>query len=615
MSLEGSDDLVLLDAEPAGPVLEAGSLPKFDMHVHKSSLTETQVKCLARCYGIPEDLHPRVVLEGMTMNALPSDALGLYAHHFQHRRLKLRLPWPGDITILVLPTLFHKSNEYNASNVTKLREVVISLHNPPPSLLYVAGLSNVWKHVGHAFYLKDSKGKVLSMAEFLRLPNFKGCKITAGVLLPPGTARVTHLSNPADTLEAIPPKTADMVVVEIPCRKVLDDKEKKRKKAEEKAAVNSPAADIQAEKVGIDKDAGEDGPRKKRKVRARPQVQSVSEHVSSPTPLNRVKPLETLANEECVSPPASSKRMGGHGDNEGGLSGLKTQPTPICHSGQHLETVEKLVCDKVIPDEEASYSAGCFGNLRFTPQWGLTDSSRMDNSHECRDMMSNLFTPAYHEFFNEGALTEEHVDLVYAYESCKDVKARYKDCQKELAKVQAAYDRKVSDYDQLSKNYEGALVREKRAQERLEELEEDKRKGEKEHYAIEAGRGKMVRQRIINQYLPTFVRWLHLSAEYKRSLGRVFSLAMGKGFIDGISIGRKDVDIQAILKATPNMDPTSSDVFIGEYEKLFDQRYLYVDKVARMYLLDHIGLQNVMPDETGPTLGGGPCDTPTPSYA
>ncbi|GKC58018.1 hypothetical protein Tco_1085616, partial [Tanacetum coccineum] len=161
---------------------------------------------------------------------------------------------------------FPKSNKYNASDVMKLREVVISLRKPPPSLLYVAGLSNVWKHAGHAFFLKDSKGKVLSMVEFLRLSNFKGCKITVGALLPPGMARVTHLDNPADTLEDIPSKTVDMTVDEIPCWKVLDDKENRKKKAEEKVAVNSPAADIQAEKVGIDKGTGKDGPRKKRKV-------------------------------------------------------------------------------------------------------------------------------------------------------------------------------------------------------------------------------------------------------------------------------------------------------------------------------------------------------------
>ncbi|GJU21399.1 hypothetical protein Tco_1154741, partial [Tanacetum coccineum] len=57
---------------------------------------------------------------------------------------------------------------------------------------------------------------------------------------------------------------------------------------------------------------------------------------------------------------------------------------------------------------------------------------------------------------------------------------------------------------------------------------------------------------------------------YKRSLGEAFSLAIGKGFIDGISIGRKDPDVQAILKATPNVNPTSADIFMETYEKLFD---------------------------------------------
>ncbi|GKG51040.1 hypothetical protein Tco_0539164, partial [Tanacetum coccineum] len=94
-------------------------------------------------------------------------------------------------------------------------------------------------------------------------------------------------------------------------------------------------------------------------------------------------------------------------------------------------------------------------------------------------------------------------------------------------------------------------------------------------------------------------------------MGEAFSLAVGKGFIDGISIGRKDPDIQAILKATPNVDPASSDTFMETYEKLFDKRYLYVDKVGRTYLLDPTGLHNVMPDETDPTPGGGPRDTPT----
>ncbi|GJW96990.1 hypothetical protein Tco_0178798 [Tanacetum coccineum] len=568
MSLEELDDLTILDAELAGPALEA------------------------------EDLHPQVVPEGMTMNALPDDAIGLYAHHFQKGGLRVPfssffLKWHHGSSVA---DPFPKPSEYDASDVTKLWEVVISLRKPPPRPLYVACLSNVWKHA------------VLSMAEFLRLPNFKGCKVVVDALMSPSMARVTHLANPAKRLEDIPPKTRDMVMAKIPCRKVFDDKEKKKRKAEEKAAANPPAANIQAEKVN--KDAGKEGPRKKRKVNTGSQVQPDSEHVSSPTPLNHVKPLETLVDEEYVSPVGSAGRMGvlwnqtdehitppplihvselmtggkgvqenvdatfvneGHRDNEGGLSDRRP------------ETMEKLVHDLAAPDAEATAS----------------------------------------KFFRFEALIEEHADLVYAYESCKDVKAHYKDCKKELVKAQAAYDEKVSEYDQLSKNYEGALTRKKSLQERLEELEEERKETDQLNtwkancikQLEETLKGEMVRQRIINQYLPTFVRRLHQSAEYKRALAEVFSLAVGKGFIDGISLGRKDADIQAILKATPNVDPTSSATFMDAYEKLFDQRYPYVDKVVRMYLLDPSKLQNIMPDKTGATPGGGPCDTPTASYA
>ncbi|GKF35800.1 hypothetical protein Tco_0112558 [Tanacetum coccineum] len=132
---------------------------------------------------------------------------------------------------------FPKPSEYNASDIAKLREVVIALRKPHPSLLYVAA---------RAFSLKDPKWKVLRMAEFLQVPNFKGCKVAAGELLPSGSARVTHLSNLVERLEDLPPKTGDMVVAEIPCRKVLDDKEKKKRKADAKAVAYVPSANTQA---------------------------------------------------------------------------------------------------------------------------------------------------------------------------------------------------------------------------------------------------------------------------------------------------------------------------------------------------------------------------------
>ncbi|GJU20110.1 hypothetical protein Tco_1153452 [Tanacetum coccineum] len=147
----------------------------------------------------------------------------------------------------------------------------------------------------------------------------------------------------------------------------------------------------------------------------------------------------------------------------------------------------------------------------------------MDNSRLCRDMMSNLFTPADQESFNEGMRNESAI------------KRSWK------------------------------LLCQSAQQIGLREMEEEKKEtglveymSKQTKYAVEAGNGEM---------------------------------------------------------ATPNVDPASSDTFMGTYEQLFDKRYSYVDKVAHMYLLDPIGLQTVMPDETGPTPGGGPRDTPTSSYA
>nr|GEV60074.1 hypothetical protein [Tanacetum cinerariifolium] len=350
---------------------------------------------LVKLHDIPEELHPRVVPEGMTINALPPGAIGL-----------------ASITHRTLPSCERLSSLY---------------------------------------------------ADHLLV--FYTLQVVVGSLLSPGATRVTHLAPPAVRLEDIPPKTGDMIMAEIPYRKVVDDKEKKKRKAEEKAATKAPAVNIQAE-AAVDKPAGREGPRN--------------------------------ADASYV--------LEGYGDNEGGLSGLQIRHSPVHPSGQRCDILEEPAPENVVPDAEA----------------------------------------------------------------------------KALKQAEA-------DAEQL--------------------------RAEKVHFVVEAGKGEIVRQKIVNQYLPTFVRRLHQSAKYKRSLGQVFTLAVGKGFTDGISIGRKEEDIQAILKATPNVDPTSSETFLTAYEKFFDQRYPYVNKVARMYLLDPTELQNIMPDETGPTPGRGPRDTPTTSYA
>ncbi|GKD98795.1 hypothetical protein Tco_1382692 [Tanacetum coccineum] len=130
------------------------------------------------------------------------------------------------------------------------------------------------------------------------------------------------------------------------------------------------------------------------------------EHAVSPRVAYTSKPV---ADEGGQGNADASHALEAHGGNEGGLSGPQIRPSPVHPSGRRRDILEEPAPKNVVPDAEASYSAGRFGNLPFTPQWGITNSSRMDNSRECRDMMSNLFTPADEEFFNEGVRDESAI--------------------------------------------------------------------------------------------------------------------------------------------------------------------------------------------------------------
>ncbi|GJT63150.1 hypothetical protein Tco_1006683 [Tanacetum coccineum] len=514
MSLGDSGSLDLPDTAAINPALEATSLPMFDMHLYRSSLTETNVKWLTKCYGIPEDLHPRVPPEGMTMDVLLAEAIGLYAHHFQQGGKDIKIPSTsqnraknepktdkelgkrtstsedtrGAIKSGSKPSRnpIPKPDEYNASDVTKLREVVIPLRKPPPSILYVAGLSNEWKHAGRAFSIKDSNGE-----------------------------------------EDIPPKTGDMMVAELPYRKVLDDKEGKKRKAEEKAAIH-----VQAEKVVKEKDVRE-GVRKKRRVRVVNLDQTVTSLVTPPVVNVGEFPTGGEDGQDGADVMLANK---GHGDNEGGISGLQTQPSPARHA--------------------EFFNEGVRHESAVRRSWKMLCQSAQQQANVLLRFES---------------LMKEHADL----EVLEDV-------EPVGSTASESYDEKywrATNYPRIMK---GAVDSTRRSSHR-QRVRVGRDKREAEHLTSKQADREMVRRRIINQYLPTFVRRLHQSVEYKRSLGEAFSLAV--------------------------------DTFMETYEKLFDKRYPYVDKVARMYLLDPSGLQNVMSDETGPTPGGGPHDTPIASYS
>ncbi|GJZ90688.1 hypothetical protein Tco_0662615 [Tanacetum coccineum] len=169
--------------------------------------------------------------------------------------------------------VFPSPSEYNAADMATLLEVPIQLHKPYDSLLYVSGLSPIWKGLGYVPVMKGPGGKVLTMAEFLRLPDLGVCKIVAGTLLPPNFPVDSHLSNPAARLEDIP----------------------------RRLCIEERAEAVGGGKVGPKRRVGQEGTsKKKRKTLA--DGPSGSESVSSPRPLNQVVPTQPLVTEPVHEP-------------------------------------------------------------------------------------------------------------------------------------------------------------------------------------------------------------------------------------------------------------------------------------------------------------------------
>nr|GEV76880.1 hypothetical protein [Tanacetum cinerariifolium] len=587
------------DGDPVDPALNAAVLPKFDMHLYQSSLNETHFKWLVKCHVISKDLHPRIVPVGMTMDRLLNEAIGLYVYCCDFDIV------PTILLFCVFYKLCKQGDWFSFQSMTGknckpcLKDAPMSLKKWKHKYFLVdrraAPIAMAWRHhdsskeASHVPILKGLNGKELTMAGFLCLPDLHGCKVVAMALLSPAAALETHLSTLNSRLEDISAKTEDMETAEVACRKVLADKEKKKRKVKAKAAAKAnDTDDIHIERVVSKKRADGAGmPRKKRKTHVGAlSVNMYSEHVSLPTPINHSLPVVAPANKEHVSETTSAAWLSalhnqmnelgspldlinknveelaagedrgnehddinfaieGHGDNADGLFGLRTQLSPNNRSG-HV-TVKKPMCDTILVDVEASYSVGCFGNLPFTPQWGLTISSRIAHSRECQDMMSNLFTHADYEFLTmECRMVLQSSNLRIFYVSRRSNKPMLFFISRPWQKSMLILFMLMNLVKMSRIAIRSARKSWQSLQERVEELEEEKNKAE-ELNVKQADRIKHLEDAL--KQSEEDAHQLRLDMEkFAVKCGEVSSLTVGKGFIDGLSVDRRTRMFKPSLK-------------------------------------------------------------------
>ncbi|GKE36779.1 hypothetical protein Tco_1460184, partial [Tanacetum coccineum] len=285
--------------------------------------------------------------------------------------------------------------------------------------------------------------------------------------------------------EDIPPKTPAMEKAEVACQKVIAARERKKQRAEDLLASKA----VGGIKVGPKRRVGQEGTSRKKK-KAIDDGPVNSEPVSSPHPLHQAVPNQPFVAQPVQEPVLDAR-----------LDVLRDQTDELLDSG-HVQSFahdggginpaddgrgeEEQNDDQVVQDvamregrgqnddqgvsprpsvpqtggektvSTGESSARNFGELPFTPVWGLTDSDHM---------VSNIFTLADLAFFNEGMDDREAVrrswkllcqssqqqanmflrfERLYdesdkVQESCELAQGKYAGCKKKLADLQVAF--------------------------------------------------------------------------------------------------------------------------------------------------------------------------------
>ncbi|GKC00269.1 hypothetical protein Tco_0986405 [Tanacetum coccineum] len=108
----------------------------------------------------------------------------------------------------------------------------------------------------------------------------------------------------------------------------------------------------------------------------------------------------------------------------------------------------------------------------------------------------------------------------------------------------------------------------------------NERAAENERLVSQLGFLKKEKIDSIGKLLPTVVRRLLSSHEYKESLSVPFNLAIQAGWAKGLAMKRSKEDLMEVLREVQGFDPHSDTRMTVEYDKLFTKTYPYVEKIS-----------------------------------
>ncbi|GKA40208.1 hypothetical protein Tco_0732801, partial [Tanacetum coccineum] len=109
-------------------------------------------------------------------------------------------------------------------------------------------------------------------------------------------------------------------------------------------------------------------------------------------------------------------------------------------------------------------------------------------------------------------------------------------------------------------------------------------------------RAKRDHHKIVREFIPTVVKRLHTSVEYRQSLAAPVSLYFTASLLGGLSLGRTEGQIAAMLSKTRDLDIEVSKSWEVKHHEIFTMQYPYVQKVVASYHLPVDDLMKISPD-------------------
>nr|GEV03957.1 hypothetical protein [Tanacetum cinerariifolium] len=454
---------------------------------------------------------------------------------------------------------------FSEQYVQTLAERVIDVRPVPSGLLFQGGLATTW----------DFPGFLVTMSEYLCFSFQSGATIEKGSSLTNQDQRAQHTVPPLSLGQAIPDKTGHQKEVEVEDPKIVATRERKARAAAKKK---------EKKKQGGDGGEGSHPKTKRRKNVNHKDGPAASEATSSPELIRTLNP---------------------------------TQP-----SGANTEAGESSS-----------------GSVFYVSEWSIHRICRVDTPMWCRELMVHL-TDIFKRFEN---LQADFGRLAESHTKCGDMAEKLVQARLDLAHSSHLYTSLSDRYKAFKNDHEGCAGKLKGLENhnrelsqankdqalRIKELEDTlakkdsalvyaerinfERAQEKEKLVSQLGRVEMENFDCIRKLLPTVVGRLLQSHEYKQSLFEPFNLAIQAGWGKGLAEERSNKDLLKLMGRMEGFDAYADMKIKVEYEKLFEKRHPYVEKISHGFRHSVFDLLKVYPDS--PPHGQAPPSKPSSEKA